>query len=215
MYTYLKNTALCLLLLFAGQAAWSKQPDISKEEYKIALVKTDTATFAAGCFWCVEAQLKELNGVIKVISGYTGGTLANPSYEAVSSGTTGYAEACNVIYDPAKISYDELLAAFFKTHDPTQLNRQGNDVGTQYRSAIFYHNANQKKLALYYIHRLDQEHAYPAKIVTTVNPYSRFYPAEDYHQDYYNQNKNQGYCRYVIAPKLDKFKKAFKNKLKH
>jgi peptide-methionine (S)-S-oxide reductase len=177
--------------------------------------QTDTATFAAGCFWCVETQFKQLDGVIKVVSGFTGGHVKHPSYEEVCTGTTGHAEACNIIYDPGKISYDELLAAFFVAHDPTQLNRQGNDVGTQYRSAIFYHNKEQEEKSRYYIMRLDEEKAYDKKIVTTVSPFDKFYAAEDYHQDYYNNNKNQPYCQFVIAPKLDKFKKVFKDKLKH
>ena len=176
--------------------------------------QTDTATFAAGCFWCVEAQFKELQGVLKVVSGYTGGTVVRPSYEQVCTGTTGHAEAVNIIYDPAKISYDELLSAFFTAHDPTQLNRQGNDHGTQYRSAIFYHNANQQKLAHYYIGRLNKENAYHDKVVTALSPYRVFYPAEDYHQDYYIRNKEQRYCQYVIAPELANFRKVFKNKLK-
>ncbi len=174
----------------------------------------DTATFAAGCFWCVEAQFKELNGVSNVSSGYTGGTVAHPSYKAVCSGTTGHAEACNIIYDPSVVSYDELLAAFFTAHDPTQLNRQGNDVGTQYRSAIFYHNGTQKKLAEYYIGRLNAEKAFTQPVVTTVGPYSTFYKAENYHQDYYALNGAEPYCRMIIAPKVDNFKKVFRDKLK-
>lgn len=174
---------------------------------------TDTATFAAGCFWCVEEQFKQLKGVISVTSGFTGGSVANPSYKLVCTGTTGHAEACNIVYDPSIISYDELLAAFFVAHDPTQLNRQGNDVGTQYRSAIFFHNDEQKKLVEYYIHKLDEEKAYPDKIVTEVSPYTVFYKAEDYHQDYYDNNMDQPYCRLVIKPKLDKFRKVFKEKL--
>lgn len=174
----------------------------------------DTATFATGCFWCTEAKFQQLKGVVKVVSGYSGGTVANPSYEQVSTGATGHAETCNIIYDPAQISYDELLAAFFTAHDPTQLNRQGNDVGTQYRSAIFYHNAAQKEKADYYIKKLNEEKAYPKNIVTQVAAYSNFYPAEDYHQNYYNLNSNQGYCRYVIQPELEKFRKVFKGKLK-
>jgi peptide-methionine (S)-S-oxide reductase len=174
----------------------------------------DTATFATGCFWCTEAKFQQLKGVIKVTSGYSGGTVANPTYEQVSSGSTGHAEACNIIYDPAQISYDELLAAFFTAHDPTQLNRQGNDVGTQYRSAIFYHNTAQKEKAAYYIKKLNEEKAYPKNIVTQVAAYNNFYPAEDYHQNYYNLNPNQGYCRYVIQPELEKFRKVFKGKLK-
>jgi peptide-methionine (S)-S-oxide reductase len=176
---------------------------------------TDTATFATGCFWCTEAKFQQLEGVKKVISGFAGGHVANPSYEQVCTGTTGHAEACNIIYDPAKISYDELLAAFFVAHDPTQLNRQGNDVGTQYRSAIFYHNAAQKQKAEYYISKLNSEKVYKSKIVTQVSAYKIFYKAEDYHQNYFNQNGNQPYCKYVIQPELDKFKKVFKDKLKH
>lgn len=176
--------------------------------------KPDTATFAGGCFWCMEAQFKELTGVIKVVSGFTGGTVARPTYEQVCTGNTGHAEAINIVYDPAKISYDELLAAFFTAHDPTELNRQGNDVGTQYRSAIFYHNSSQEKLARYYISKLDASKAYRAKIVTEVSPFRVFYSAEKYHQDYYSNNRDKPYCRYVIQPKLDKFRMVFKGKLK-
>jgi len=176
--------------------------------------RTDTATFATGCFWCTEAKFQQLKGVNKVISGFTGGHVANPTYKEVCTGTTGHAEACNIIYDPDQISYDELLAAFFVAHDPTQLNRQGNDVGTQYRSAIFYHNAFQKQKADYYIGRLNEEKAYKNKIVTQVAPYTVFYKAEDYHQNYYNLNSSQPYCKYVIQPELDKFRAVFKDKLK-
>ena len=175
----------------------------------------DTATFAAGCFWCVDAQFRLLKGVENVISGFTGGHVKNPSYEEVSTGTTGHAEACNIIYDPKQISYDELLAAFFTAHDPTQLNRQGNDIGTQYRSAIFYHNDVQKEKAIYYINKLNEAKAYPTKIVTEVDPYTAFYQAKDYHQDFYNKNPNQQYCHYVIQPEVEKFRKVFKNKLKN
>lgn len=177
--------------------------------------KTAIATFAAGCFWCVEEQFKQLDGVENVTSGYTGGTVPNPSYKEVCTGTTGHAEACNIVYDPSKISYEQLLEAFFVAHDPTQLNRQGNDEGTQYRSAIFYHNAEQKELATYYIKRLNKEKAYNSTIVTQVVPYGTFYKAEDYHQDYYTNNMNAPYCQMVIKPKLDKFRKVFQEKLKH
>ena len=176
--------------------------------------KKDTATFAAGCFWCVEEQFKQLNGVSSVISGFTGGTISNPTYKQVCTGTTGHAEACNIIYDPSKITYAELLAAFFVAHDPTELNRQGNDIGTQYRSAIFYHNENQKKQAQYYINRLDDEKAYNSKIVTEIVPYKVFYKAEDHHQNFYDNNTELPYCQLVIKPKLDKFRKVFKEKLK-
>ena len=176
--------------------------------------KVDTATFATGCFWCTEAKFQQLRGVKKVVSGFAGGHTVNPTYQQVCTGTTGHAETCNIIYDPAVISYDELLQAFFVAHDPTQLNRQGNDVGTQYRSAIFYHNNIQKQKAVYYIDKLNALKAYKSKIVTQVVPYTVFYKAEDYHQNYYNLNGNQPYCKYVIQPELAKFKEAFKNKLK-
>jgi len=188
-----------------------KQGKQTKERLAI---KKDTATFAAGCFWCVEEQFKQLNGVLNVISGFSGGTVSHPSYEQVCTGTTGHAEACNIIYDPSKITYAELLAAFFVAHDPTELNRQGNDVGTQYRSAIFYHNLNQKNQALFYIKRLNDEKAYRSNIVTEVVPYKVFYKAEGYHQNYYDNNTEAPYCRFVIKPKLDKFRKVFKEKLK-
>ena len=175
---------------------------------------TDTATFAAGCFWCVEAQFQQLSGVDTVISGFSGGHTSDPTYKEVCTGTTGHAEACNIIYDPSKISYDELLAAFFTAHDPTQLNRQGNDIGTQYRSAIFFHNQQQKEKAEYYIRRLNEEKAYDKPVVTEVVPYKTFYIADISMQDYYNRNPNAAYCQYVIKPKLEKFRKVFKKQLK-
>jgi peptide-methionine (S)-S-oxide reductase len=195
----------------SGSKAFNEMNHPKKQTGTIS--RNDTATFAAGCFWCVEAQFKQLNGVKKVVSGFTGGTVANPSYKEVCTGTTGHAEACNIIYDPSKVTYEELLAAFFTAHDPTQLNRQGNDVGTQYRSAIFYHNPQQEKLSEYYVRRLNEEHAYTNKVVTVVQPYNKFYKAEDYHQDYYDQNKGEPYCQFVIAPKLENFKKVFKDKI--
>lgn len=155
-----------------------------------------------------------MKGVKTVVFGFSGGTVANPTYKQVCTGATGHAEACNIIYDPAQISYDELVEAFFVAHDPTQLNRQGNDVGTQYRSAIFYHNTAQKQKAEYYIARLNAEKAYKSKIVTQITPYKVFYKAEDYHQNYFAQNGSQPYCKYVIQPELEKFKKVFKDKLK-
>jgi len=176
--------------------------------------KTDTATFAAGCFWCVEAVFQELKGVFSVTSGYTGGKIKNPSYREVTSGLTGHAEACEIIYDPSVISYDELLEAFWASHDPTTLNRQGADQGTQYRSAIFYHNENQKQLAEAYKSKLNSEKAFDKPVVTEINPATTFYKAEDYHQNYFNENGNAPYCTYVIIPKLEKFRKVFKDKLK-
>ena len=177
-------------------------------------IKTDTATFAAGCFWCVEAIFQELKGVESVTSGFTGGTTKNPSYEQVCSGTTGHAEACQIIYDPSVITYDELLEAFWKSHDPTTLNRQGADQGTQYRSAIFYHNEQQKQLAEQYKAKLNAEHAFDNPVVTEISKAGAFYKAENYHQNYYNENGNAPYCTFVIAPKLEKFRKVFKDKLK-
>lgn len=177
-------------------------------------VKTEKATFGGGCFWCTEAQFQYLDGVTKVESGYAGGTVPNPSYEEVSTGTTGHAEVIQVTYDPSKISYEELLQAFWQSHDPTQLNRQGNDVGTQYRSVIFYHNEDQHKLAELYKEKLQQSGAYDKPVVTEIAPMTAFYKAEDYHQNYYNENGSQPYCHFVIQPKLEKFKKVFKDKLK-
>jgi peptide-methionine (S)-S-oxide reductase len=177
-------------------------------------LKLDTATFGAGCFWCVEAQFQKLKGVVKVESGFSGGHVAHPSYKLVCGGQTGHAEVANIYYDPAVISYDELLAAFWVAHDPTQLNRQGEDVGTQYRSVIFYHNEEQKQKAELYKNRLNEEGAYPSKVVTEISPFTNFYRAEEYHQNYYNDNGSQPYCMFVIKPKLEKFEKAFKEKLK-
>ena len=174
----------------------------------------DTATFAGGCFWCTEAQFQQLAGVDTVISGYTGGHVAHPTYKQVTTGRTGHAEAINVVYRPDEISYDELLEAFFVAHDPTQLNRQGNDIGTQYRSAIFYHDDTEKEKAEYYIRRLTEEKVYDQPIVTELAPYTDFYIAEDGHQNYYNLNPEQAYCQYVIVPKLEKFKEVFKERLK-
>jgi peptide-methionine (S)-S-oxide reductase len=174
----------------------------------------DTATFGAGCFWCTEAQFQQLKGVVKVESGYSGGQKPNPTYKEVCTGTTGHAEVTNIYYDPTVISYDELLAAFWTSHDPTQLNRQGNDVGTQYRSVIFYHNDEQKRKAEDYKKKLNEEKAYNSDVVTEISPFSIFYKAEDYHQNYYNENGEQPYCQFVIRPKMEKFKKVFKDKLK-
>jgi peptide-methionine (S)-S-oxide reductase len=177
--------------------------------------KTDTATFGTGCFWCTEALFEQLNGVLSVTSGYSGGKIANPTYEEVSSGQTGHAECVQIVYEPGKISYDELLEAFFQSHDPTSLNRQGADEGTQYRSAIFYHNSGQKDKAEYYKEQLNKAGAYNKPIVTEISPISKFYPAENYHQEYYRLNKySNPYCAVVIRPKLEKFQKVFAKKLK-
>ena len=177
--------------------------------------KTDTATFGTGCFWCTEAIFEQLDGVLKVSSGYTGGHVNNPTYKEVCDGTTGHAEVVQIVYDPAKITFDELLEVFWQTHDPTTLNRQGNDVGTQYRSAIFYHNDEQKQKAEKYKAELNTSGAFNKPIVTEITPSSKFYVAENYHQDYYNNNGSQPYCYYVIKPKMEKFQKVFKDKIKH
>ncbi|MES2678605.1 MAG: peptide-methionine (S)-S-oxide reductase MsrA [Bacteroidota bacterium] len=176
---------------------------------------TDTATFGAGCFWCVEAVFQRLDGVISVKSGYMGGAIKNPTYKEVCSGLTGHAEVAEIVYDKSKIGFDELLEVFWKTHDPTTVNQQGNDHGTQYRSAVFYHNDEQKKLAEKYKKELNTAKAYPNPVVTEITAASAFYVAEDYHQDYYNSNGGQPYCKFVIQPKLDKFEKVFKDKVKH
>jgi len=177
-------------------------------------VVTDTATFGTGCFWCTEAIFKELEGVLKVSSGYTGGNVANPTYKEVCEGTTGHAEAIEIVFDPKKITYDKLLEAFWESHDPTSLNKQGNDVGTQYRSAIFYHNEEQRKKAESYKTELNSTKAFEKPIVTEITPAGTFYAAENYHQDYYANNGSQPYCYYVIRPKLEKFKKVFNDRLK-
>ncbi len=176
--------------------------------------KLDTATFGAGCYWCTEAQFQQLAGVQLVESGFSGGHVDNPTYKQVCNGNTGHAEVCNIYYDPSVISYDELLAAFWTCHDPTQLNRQGNDVGTQYRSAIFYHNDAQRQKAEEYKKKLNDEKAWDKPVVTEIAPFTKFYKAEDYHQNYYNDNSSQPYCQFVIAPKVEKFQHVFKNKLK-
>jgi len=179
----------------------------SKTDFKLA-------TFGSGCFWCGHAIFQRLEGVEKVVSGYSGGHVKNPTYEQVCTGITGHAEVVQITYDPSKVSYDELLEVFWKTHDPTTKNRQGNDIGPQYRSVIFYHDAEQKRLAESYKLKLDAEKIWNRPIVTEIEPFEEFWPAEPYHQDYYNNNPSKGYCNLVITPKLEKFKKIFKDRLK-
>lgn len=174
----------------------------------------EIATFANGCFWCTEAVFQQLNGVEKVSSGYSGGFVKNPTYEEVCDQKTGHAECLNIEYDPEKISFDELLEVFWKTHDPTTLNQQGNDIGTQYRSVIFYHNAEQKEKAEKYKKELNESGAFDKPIVTAIEPFTVFYPAENYHTDYYLNHPSQSYCYYVIKPKMEKLKKVFSHKLK-
>lgn len=174
----------------------------------------EVATFGTGCFWCSEAIFEQLKGVESAVAGYSGGTVKNPTYKEVCTGNTGHAEVIQVSFDPVIISYTDLLEVFWKTHDPTTLNRQGADVGTQYRSVIFYHNQKQKELAETYKKKLDEAGIYNNPIVTEITEFNTFYKAEDYHQEYYDNNKTQPYCNFVITPKIEKFKKVFKDKLK-
>jgi peptide-methionine (S)-S-oxide reductase len=182
---------------------------INNEDINMQNIKTDTVTFGSGCFWCTEAIFQQLNGVLKVESGYSGGARPNPTYEQVSSGASGHAEVTQITYDPSVITFEDLLEVFWKTHDPTTLNRQGADVGTQYRSVIFYHNETQKQLAESYKTKLDASGAWNNPIVTEISAFKAFYKAEDYHQNYYNNNKRAPYCTFVIGPKLEKFEKVF------
>lgn len=174
----------------------------------------DTATFGGGCFWCTEAMFAELKGVQSAVSGYSGGTVKNPSYKEVCAGTTGHAEVIQVVYDPSIITFAQLMQVFFLTHDPTTLNRQGNDIGTQYRSVVFYRNEEEKRIAQETIAEVATSGVYSDQIVTTLEPFEVFYEAEDYHQDYFSQNSNQPYCSLVINPKLMKFRKTFESLLK-
>jgi len=213
----MKRTLTAMALFFAlascaGPA--TNQPNTVMQTTPLLAGGTDTATFGTGCFWCTEAIFQQLEGVIKVSSGYSGGYTENPDYKEVCSGTTGHAECLQIVFDPAKISFDELLEVFWQTHDPTTLNRQGNDIGTQYRSVIFIHNEGQRQKAEHYKTALDKSGAFEKPIVTTLEPFTKFYPAEDYHQNYYLNNPGQGYCQYVIRPKVEKFQKVFKAKLK-
>ncbi len=176
--------------------------------------KLETATLGGGCFWCTEAVYKELKGVKDIKPGYSGGHVKNPAYREVCNGTTGHAEVIQITFDPAVVSFSEILEVFFMTHDPTTLNRQGNDVGTQYRSAVFYHNDEQKQTAEKVIRLFGQEKVYDRPIVTEVTAFDKFYVAEDYHFNYFARNKNEPYCQYVVAPKVEKFKKIFKEKMK-
>ncbi len=176
--------------------------------------QTETATFGGGCFWCTEAIFKSLRGVTMVESGYSGGQTKKPTYQEVCTGETGHAEVVQITFDPQVISFSELLEVFWKTHDPTTLNRQGADVGTQYRSVIFYHSPEQKEIAEKFRAVLNRENVFDKPVVTEIAAFEKFYKAESYHQNYFSGNRAQGYCQFVIAPKLDKFRKAFKDKLK-
>jgi len=176
--------------------------------------RTELATLAGGCFWCLEAIFREVDGVEEAIPGYTGGTTVNPTYQEVCTDRTGHAEAVQLAYNPAKISYREILEIFFSVHDPTTLNRQGEDVGTQYRSAIFYHSDEQRAIAEAVIAELDKARLWDKRIVTQVVPLKRFYPAEDYHREYFSRHPQQPYCQAVISPKVSKFRKQWAKRLK-
>jgi peptide-methionine (S)-S-oxide reductase len=175
---------------------------------------SETATLGGGCFWCIEAVFDQLEGVTDVVSGYSGGHIHNPTYRQVCDGDTGHAEVIQVTFDPSKLSFHDLLTVFFTVHDPTTLNRQGNDVGPQYRSAIFYHSDEQRRVASEVINELNESRAYARPIVTEVTPFERFYVAEDYHQEYFARNGGQPYCQFVVAPKVSKFKKQYAARLK-
>mgnify|MGYP006346399365 CR=1 FL=1 len=197
------------IILYSLVSCTNAQKPIAENNFTV-----ETITLGGGCFWCTEALFQRLDGVDTVISGYMGGTVMNPSYREVSSGQTGHAEVIQIYYNPEKISLTEIFEVFFSTHDPTTLNRQGADVGTQYRSVVFYENEKQKSLAISTIEQIDEAKIFPNKVVTEVSPASLFYPAEDYHQNYYQLNGNQTYCKIVIDPKIKKLEKLFKNKLK-
>ncbi len=221
MYNRLKvSVKLLTLVAIATLAAVSPINAYAQKEKKVSdtsatesKAKLAVATFGGGCFWCTEAVFENMKGVTDVVSGYAGGKIPEPTYEQVCTGRTGHAEVCQIHYNPAEVTFEELLEVFWKTHDPTTLNQQGADKGTQYRSVVFYHDDQQKKLAELYKAKLDESGAFPATIVTEISPLPTFYVAEAYHQDYYRNNPGQGYCMAVVRPKVEKFKKVFKDKL--
>ena len=203
-----------LFFLTACAQQKSKKQIPSTPVSKSKNMHTEIITLGNGCFWCTEAIFQQVNGVTKVTSGYSGGHVENPTYEEVCEKTTGHAEVLQVEFDTTQVTIDEILEIFWQTHDPTTLNRQGNDVGPQYRSVVFYHNEHQKERAEFFKKKLDESGAFSNPIVTAIEPYTNFYVAENYHQDYYKRNGNQPYCYFVIRPKLEKFEKAFKDKIK-
>jgi peptide-methionine (S)-S-oxide reductase len=204
-----------LLIISTTSCAQNKTKKTKETNKVMNIVNNDslsTAVFGAGCFWCVEAVFQQVNGIEKIESGYSNGDVKNPTYREVCDGRTGHAEVCKIWFDSNIVSYETLLSIFWQTHDPTTLNQQGNDRGTQYRSAIYYNSESQKLAAEKYKIDLDQSGAFSNPIVTEIAALNNYYPAEDYHQNYYNQNSQQSYCQYVIAPKLEKFKKVFGDK---
>lgn len=203
--------------LLSAAVSFSQAPGPLSSEKSVdakADNQESVVTLAGGCFWCTEAVFERMKGVNDVVSGYIGGAMVNPDYKSVCTGTTGHAEAVEVYYDPSETSYEELLEVFFKTHDPTSVNRQGADVGTQYRSAIFFHDDAEKKAAEAYIAKLNKSPEFRGRIVTTLEPATTFYPAEELHQDYFRKNPNEGYCRAVVRIKVKKFENVFKDKVK-
>lgn len=212
------NKLLAIALAFSTMACQSKEKKSMTESNAtnetVKQSNLEVATFAGGCFWCTEAVFLEIEGVKTVLPGYIGGKVENPTYEEVTTGRTGHAEATEIVFDPKLISYGELLEIFFATHDPTSLNRQGADVGTQYRSEVFYHNDAQKKITEDYIALMNLENTFGKPIVTAISKAPKFYVAEDYHKNYYSRNTNQSYCTYVITPKINKLKEHFQDKLK-
>lgn len=204
-----------IFLLTVSLAACSQETSVvSNKTETQKITANDTITLGGGCYWCVEAVYERLNGVVSVESGFAGGKVKDPSYEQVCTGLTGHAEVIQIAFDSLTTSTTEILKVFFTVHDPTTLNRQGADVGTQYRSVIFYHNENQRIISNEIIEELNKEKIYSSKIVTEVSPINNYYPAEDYHQDYYENNPDKGYCKLVIQPKIEKFEKVFSDKLK-
>lgn len=211
----LLTIGVLVTVLAVGGCAGQEELETGKErEMADKNDQLETATFGTGCFWCTEAVFQQVKGVEAVQSGYTGGSQPNPTYEQICSGTTGHAEVIQIKFDPRQVSYQKLLEVFWKSHDPTTLNRQGNDVGTQYRSAIFYENEAQKELAEQSRARLTEAKAFPRPIVTEITPLAQFYPAEDYHQNYFNLNGRQPYCSAIIRPKVEKIRQIFAEDLK-
>jgi len=214
----INSLILGIIILFTsiscGQKSENQKISNKMNEEKVNMTGMETITFGAGCFWCVEAVFQQIEGVVKVESGYSNGQTKNPSYKEVCTGNTGHAEVVQVTFDPKKVSFDTILEIFWKTHDPTTLNRQGGDAGTQYRSGVFYSNEAQKVAAQSWLKKLNDEHVFPNPIVTEITALSNYSKAEDYHQDYYDLNGHNPYCQVVIKPKIDKLQKTFKDKLK-
>lgn len=215
------SITLALLLVASACTAQTTPAPYHNSERTSAMANdtatphVEVATLGGGCFWCVEAVFQRLEGVSKVVSGYAGGTVKDPTYEQVTAGTTGHAEVCQITFDPAVVSFEDVLQVFFTAHDPTTLNRQGNDVGPQYRSIVLYHSDKQRDVATAYIKQLSGAGTWPDPIVTEVRPFTEFYSAEQYHQNYYQQNADRNpYCSFVVRPKVEKFMKTFKDRVK-